>query len=85
MVAARLPDKWWLFLTSVLTDVGNSVLTPPQRVQFTTIRIVRDTAAARVLKIIYGYYCQICGERIELGSGAFYAEVHHIRPLGGPH
>ena len=29
--------------------------------------------------------CQVCGERIECADGSFYAEVHHIRPLGGNH
>jgi hypothetical protein len=63
--------------------VGESVKDPPARMQCTTTRIVRDTAAARCLKEAYEYRCQVCGERIELGPSSFYAEVHHIHPLGG--
>ena len=29
--------------------------------------------------------CQVYRERIECADGTFYAEVHHIRPLGGNH
>ena len=53
--------------------------------QFTTTRIIRDTAEARRLKATYEYRCQICRTRIELGDGSFYVEVHHSRPLGGRH
>jgi hypothetical protein len=66
-------------------EIGESVQPPPERVQCTTTRIVRDTAEARRLKQRYKYRCQICKERIELGPDSFYAEVHHIRPLGGKH
>jgi predicted restriction endonuclease len=34
---------------------------------------------------LHEYRCQICGKRIALPDGGFYAEAHHIRPLGSPH
>jgi len=66
-------------------EICESIYSPPERVQFTTTRIIRDTVEARRLKKEYEFRCQICGERIELGSSSFYAEVHHIRPFGGGH
>jgi len=36
------------------------------------------------VKELHGYVCQVCGEGIEIASGA-YAEGAHIRPLGRPH
>jgi ferredoxin len=65
--------------------VGSSVPKPPKAVQYTITRVVRDTAEARRLKTLYDYRCQICGNRIDLGSDSLYAEVHHLRPLGGGH
>ncbi|WP_261663525.1 YDG/SRA domain-containing protein [Deinococcus sp. Marseille-Q6407] len=47
-------------------------------------RIVRDTAAARAIKSLYDFRCQVCGTRLETSAGA-YAEAAHIRPLGAPH
>ncbi|HZW34157.1 MAG TPA: HNH endonuclease [Isosphaeraceae bacterium] len=93
MIAERLHDRSSLSpsrLTKVSrqtppSEVGESVKDPPARMRCTTIRIVRDTAEARRLKELYEYHCQICGERIELGPSSFYAEVHHIHPLGGEH
>ena len=50
----------------------------------TILRIVRDTEAARRIKRLYGYRCQVCGLRLE-GTAGPYAEAAHIRPLGAPH
>ncbi|WP_189008910.1 YDG/SRA domain-containing protein [Deinococcus malanensis] len=47
-------------------------------------RIIRDTAVARAIKVLYDYQCQICGTRLETSEGP-YAEAAHIRPLGSPH
>ncbi|MDP9458682.1 MAG: HNH endonuclease [Actinomycetota bacterium] len=47
-------------------------------------RIVRDTATAQRIKVLYGYHCQACGVRLETAAGP-YAEAAHIRPLGAPH
>lgn len=58
---------------------------PPPRQEFTTSRVVRDTALAQRVKAMHGYRCQVCGEAIELPDGTLYAEGHHIRPLGRPH
>ena len=65
--------------------VASSILEPPKRISVELTRVVRDTAKTRKLKEMYEYRCQICNERIEISLTKFYAEVHHIRPLGGKH
>lgn len=57
----------------------------PERIETTTYRILRDTALARQVKVLHEYRCQICKHTIKLADGSFYAEAHHIRPLGTPH
>lgn len=56
----------------------------PARVQTTVLRVVRDTALGRRLKMMHGYACQVCGTKLECEGGP-YAEAAHIRPLGRPH
>lgn len=75
-----------------LLDEAKSVATeeefpdgPSPRVTTTIQRIVRDTELAKAVKQYHRYHCQICGEQIALPDGRFYAEAHHIRPLGSPH
>ncbi len=48
-------------------------------------RIVRDAAAARRIKELYGDECQICGLRLAGPDGKSYSEGAHIKPLGTPH
>jgi len=67
--AADLPEKPYE-VTRVLTQIN---------------RIIRDTAISRRVKTIHNYRCQICGYTIDLGDGKFYAESHHIKPLGIKH
>lgn len=57
---------------------------PAKRKAVVVQRIVRDTAAARAVKVKHDYTCQVCGTRIETSEGP-YAEAAHIRPLGRPH
>lgn len=57
---------------------------PAPRREATTLRIVRDTAVTRRVKVLYDYRCQVCGTRLE-GAAGPYAEAAHIRPLGAPH
>lgn len=57
----------------------------PDKIKVSTYRILRDTLLARKVKIRHNYRCQICNETIQLPTGKFYAEAHHIRPLGQPH
>ena len=57
----------------------------PARVKQTVHRIVRDTAMSRKIKRQYEFRCQVCGERLEIEPGKFYAEAHHLQPLGGEH
>ncbi|MFA5192851.1 MAG: HNH endonuclease [Verrucomicrobiia bacterium] len=68
--------------TPQATDLADA---PPDRVQTTTYRILRDTVLARRIKIIHEFRCQVCGHTIELPDGSRYAEAHHIQPLGEPH
>lgn len=56
-----------------------------ERTECTTLRIIRDTGLARAVKHLHAFRCQICGERLVLPDGGFYAEAHHIHPLGSPH
>jgi putative restriction endonuclease len=48
------------------------------------LRIVRDTAVSRKVKVLHDFHCQICGIRLACEGGP-YAEAAHIRPLGAPH
>lgn len=57
----------------------------PGRSEIEVSRILRDTEIARRIKVQHEYRCQICGHRITLKDGSFYAEAHHIQPLGYPH
>lgn len=57
----------------------------PGRSECTTQRIIRDTGIARIVKEIHSFHCQICGHRTPLPNGSYYAEAHHICPLGAPH
>lgn len=47
-------------------------------------RIIRSTATADSIKLLYGYRCQICREVLTTPGGP-YAEGAHVRPLGAPH
>lgn len=60
-------------------------LEPPERVQLTTYRILRDSAVACWVKEVHHHRCQICGCHIQLPGEGRYSEAHHIRPLGGVH
>lgn len=57
---------------------------PAPRRLATTLRLVRDTAITRQVKLLHDYHCQVCGERLASPAGP-YAEAAHIRPLGAPH
>jgi putative restriction endonuclease len=48
------------------------------------VRIVRDTAIARDIKILYKFECQVCSTALKTKKG-LYAEGAHIKPLGRPH
>ncbi len=69
--------------TPKASDIDEPVGT--NRVETTTYRILRDTALSREVKIAQQFKCQLCGNRICLGDGSFYAEAHHVRPLGRPY
>lgn len=79
LIAERRPS--WR-PTIEATDLG---CPKPGRVETTTYRILRDTELARQVKLLHKFRCQICGHTIVLPDGRYYAEAHHIRPLGTPH
>ena len=56
----------------------------PERVEITTLRLVRDSKLARRIKEYHSFKCQVCGIAVKTDSG-FYAEGAHIVPLGKPH
>lgn len=68
----------------VETEAEATSTGPAQRRTTVVQRIIRDTAAARAIKVLYDYTCQVCGTRLETSEG-LYAEAAHIRPLGRPH
>lgn len=47
--------------------------------------IIRNARLTQKLKELYSYSCQICKKQISTGRDSYYAEVHHIKPLGEPH
>jgi predicted HNH restriction endonuclease len=57
---------------------------PPDRVKRAYSVFKRNQKLIRKLKGIYQGQCQICQNKnlIETDSGAFYAEGHHLIPLG---
>jgi 5-methylcytosine-specific restriction endonuclease McrA len=55
------------------------------RIETTTYRILRDTVLSREVKIAHRFKCQLCGNTIPLRDGSFYAEAHHVKPLGKPY
>lgn len=56
----------------------------PERRDVSVSRVVRDTAVTREVKRLYGFRCQVCGDRVETPTGP-YAEAAHVTPLGRPH
>lgn len=60
-------------------------LSAPGRIETVVSRIIRDTKLSRSIKAKVEWRCQICGVRLLLPNGRFYAEGHHIVPLGGGH
>jgi hypothetical protein len=57
----------------------------PEKEKYTAYRFIRDTKTSRQIKALYGNRCQICGVCLQLPRGKFYAEAHHLKPLGGKH
>jgi len=66
----------------IANDVPDAL---PERVKQTIHRFVRDTKTSLHIKRLYEFRCQICDVRLEIESGVFYAEGHHIQPLGREH
>lgn len=85
IAASKISSKFEYFHpipeeTTIATDIE-----PPQRVETTTYRILRDTPLARKLKKLHSDKCQLCGNTIPISKIKNYSEAHHIKPLGGKH
>jgi HNH endonuclease len=74
--------KKGIFLKS---DMKASDYIIPKKVNAEVTRYIRDTKLSKALKDKYEYRCQICDHRIHLPNGNFYAEAHHIQPIGNGH
>jgi len=81
--ASRLDEILTLESVVAIQEEFGSIT--PGRIPVTVSRIIRDTRLARIVKELHGFRCQICDHTIPLPDGSFYAEAHHIRPLGSPH
>ncbi len=68
----------------VLEPRGTVPPVPAGRVETTTLRLVRDTALSKSVKIAHQYRCQVCDTQLAVPSG-FYAEAAHVQPLGTGH
>lgn len=68
------------------TPKASDIDEPPEstRIETTIYRILRDTALSREVKIAQQFKCQLCAKTIQLTDGSFYAEAHHVKPLGRP-
>jgi HNH endonuclease len=75
LVASGTDDKG-------LPDAGAD---KPTRGSWTVERVIRDTRVGRILKGEYDGTCQVCRRQLIVAPGKFYAEAHHLRPLGKPH
>jgi hypothetical protein len=64
------------------SDVPDGV---PAKMKVSVFRFIRDTKTVRQIKGLYENRCQVCGKRLEIQPGIFYAEGHHLQPLGGEH
>jgi hypothetical protein len=47
--------------------------------------IIRNPTLANNVKVLHKFRCQLCGETIQISKDRFYAETHHIKPLGQPY
>ena len=45
---------------------------------------LRDNKLVKKIKRLCEDFCQICGDRIEIGDEEYYSEVHHLQRLGNP-
>ena len=55
-----------------------SVKKIPKKIKTTIVRVIRDTAKTKKLKIRYDNICQVCRSKIAEN----YSDVHHVWPIG---
>ena len=82
-----VPDELTCEFWNVITNppIAIDLDEPPDRTGVYISRIIRDASLPSELKRAYEYRCQVCDTRLKWGPDKYYAEVHHIKPLGQPH
>jgi len=83
--AKKLISKYEFFNPEPEDTTESVDIEPPERIETTVYRILRDTPLARQLKELHKNECQICGKTIKISNSKNYSEAHHIKPLGGIH
>jgi hypothetical protein len=59
--------------------------TPPGSITTQVTRKIRDTVLSKKIKEEFDFKCAVCGQQISLPNGKYYAEAHHVKPLGAGH
>jgi len=59
--------------------------TPPSTTTTQVTRKIRDTVLSKKIKEEFKSKCAVCNERITLTNKKYYAEGHHVKPLGAGH
>lgn len=78
----RIPSVERLVSSQVLTVPAGKE--QPVRSTVYTTRVIRNSEIGNHIRSLYGYTCQISGDRLATPQGP-YAEACHIRPVGRPH
>lgn len=84
-VAKKVAEKYVFFNPKPEETFLSSDIEPPERIENSVYRILRDTPLARQLKELHNNKCQICSESVRISDSKSYSEAHHIKPLGGIH
>jgi hypothetical protein len=85
VAAQQVSNAYSSLIMTTPKSVDFSPPSPASRIKVEEYRILRDTSLARYIKVLHNSSCQICGLAVPLSNNQFYAEAHHIQPLGTPH
>ncbi|MFC7165381.1 HNH endonuclease [Halospeciosus flavus] len=80
-IAAAWQDS---IFDDITVDAAESVrdVHQPPRTEHRVSRIIRNSELVDQLKAQYDYRCQVCDEQRRRGVDVYYAEGHHLYPLG---
>lgn len=67
---------------SVDADEGVPDTRAAPRTETTISRIIRNSELVSELKALYDHRCQVCDQQRRRGDSSYYAEGHHLHPLG---